>query len=259
MTRLPLAVGLTVREVRSRYQESALGLLWTLLTPLLLIAIYSFFFGRVLGLGGGAAGGVPFALHLFSGYLAWDVFGRTVGEGPDILTGNRAILTKVRVPLETVFHARVLFQLFHASLAGLVLFAAMAVEGIAPGPEVLLLPVLLACLGLFTAGAAMIAGVLGLFLKDLKEVVAVVLLAWLFATPIFYYEAGLGLGEGTLLGTLYRSNPMYWFVTLMRACTVEPGAGHPLAWVLVVLGSYLAYRLGRLMLARSRSLVLDLL
>ena len=63
----------------------------------------------------------------------------------------------------------------------------------------------------------MIVGIFGLFLKDLKEIVSVVLLAWLFATPIFYHEETLHLSPGTLASHLYRANPMYWFVDFTRA------------------------------------------
>lgn len=252
----PLAVALAFRELKTRYEESMLGLVWAFLSPLLLIAIYALFFGKVLGAGGGE---VPFSLHLFSGYLAWDLFGRTVGEGPDIFLANRTILTKVRLPLGSVFHARVFYHLFHMAFATLVLLLAMLVLGLRPGWQLVCLPVVFGALALFTIGGAMIVGVFALFLKDLREVVPVVLLAWLFATPIFYDESLLGLTPGSAAQWLYRSNPMYWFVELTRQCTVRPEGPHLAPLGVLVMGSGVVYLLGCRLLRRSRALVLDVL
>lgn len=256
MKNAALPFGLALRELKLRYEESVLGFVWAFVNPLCLIAIYAFFFGTVLG---GASGDVPFSLHLFSGYVAWDLFGRTIGEGADILIANKTILTKVRLPLVAVFQARVLYHLFHVGFAAVVLVAAMLVLGLRPGPRLLLLPVVLGALALFTAGAAMIAGVLALFLKDLREVIPVVLVAWLFATPIFYDERMLHFAPGSPAALLYHLNPLYWFVEYTRACTVRPDAPSLGGLALMAAGSVALYLLGRAFLARSRSLVLDVL
>lgn len=254
--KVPLAIHLTLRELKTRYEESTLGFVWAFLSPLFLIAIYAFFFGKIFGSGGGP---VPFSLHLFSGYLAWDLFGRTVGEGADILISNTTILTKVRLPLVSVFQARVLYYLFHMAFSTLVLLIAMLVLGLRPGWQIVFLPVVFSALALFTAGSAMIVGVFALFLKDLREVIPVVLLAWLFATPIFYEESMLHLAPGSVPFYLFRCNPMYWFIELTRQCTVRPEGPHLLILAILCVGSWLIYQVGLRLLNRSRSLILDVL
>lgn len=258
MNQFALAWSLALRDLRSRYQESMLGFLWSLLSPLLLIGIYTLFFGQVLGMSA-EPDAPPFALHLFAGYLIWDLFGRLAGEGTDILLGSRAILTKVRLPLRTVFHARLLYHAVHWAFAVAVLLAAMPVAGCVPGLPILSLLPMVVLLGLFALGVAMLFAVLGLFLRDLREVFSLLLTAWLFATPIFYYaERVPALNEG-LPGTLYRLNPLYWFVSWCRDATLLQRWPDPLAALLLAFASLLVFAAGTLFLRRCRRLVLDLL
>jgi len=257
---LRLAAGLAGRELRSRYQESALGFVWSVLSPLLLMALYTLFFGWAMNQGGGEQGMLGFTLHLFSGYLAWDTFARLAGDGPDILLANRAILTKVRIPIDAVFHARMLQQLFHTGIAAVLLLLVALIAGRRPGPMVLLLPVVVLALSLFTLGVTMIVSVLGLFLRDLKEVTSLLLAAWLFATPIFYFIDRMPLlAPDTASGFAYRLNPLFWFVGVVRAATLgaELPALLPLAALCLV--SVGVYWLGRRFLLRCRSLILDTL
>ncbi len=260
LNHLPLGFSLALRELKSRYQESTLGFLWVLLSPLMMIGIYSLFFGRVLGMNESVKTPGGFTLYLFAGYLAWDLFGRMAGEGADIFLGNRSILTKVRLPLDAVMQARILYHLFHWLFATIVLFIVMLFLGISPGWSSLLLPVVVFDLALFTIGVSSFFAVLSLFLKDFKEVLGILLVAWLFATPIFYDARNLGiLGSGRIEGVLYQLNPMFHFVELMRDCTVYGVWPTPLSLGGATLGSILVYVAGRLFLQRSRPLILDLL
>jgi ABC-type polysaccharide/polyol phosphate export permease len=255
---LQLAWGLAVRDLRSRYQDSLLGALWSLVSPLLLIGIYAAFFGRVLGIRA-EPGEPPFVLHLFAGYLVWDLFGRMAGEGADVLLGSRAILTKVRLPLATVFFARMLYHLIHWAFATLALLAVMLLSGLRPGLPILALPLFVLLLCLFTLGVTMLLAVLGLFLRDLREVFAVLLTAWLLATPIFYYAERMpALGEGWL-GALYRANPLLWFVEGFRGAVLHARWPAPSELLLLATVAALVYAAGFAFLRRSRRLVLDVL
>jgi len=257
---LPLGFGLALRELRSRYQESALGFLWVLLSPLMMIGIYSMFFGRVLGMNESVKAPGGFTLYLFAGYLAWDLFGRMAGEGGDIFLGNRSILTKVRLPLDAIMQARILYHIFHWLFATIVLFVVMLFMGVWPSWSALLLPLVVLDLALFTIGVSSLFAVLSLFLKDFKEVLGILLVAWLFATPIFYDARNLGiLGSGRIEGVLYQMNPMFHFVELMRSCTIYGNWPTLLSLGSVTVGSLLVYLAGRAFLMRSRPLILDLL
>lgn len=257
---LSLALGLAGRELRSRYQESALGFAWSVLSPLLLMALYTVFFGKMLGQEQEAGGMLGFTLHLFSGYLVWDTFARLAGDGPDILLANRAILTKVRIPIDAVFHARMLQQLFHTAIAAVLLLVVALVAGRRPGAQVLLLPLTVLLLSGFTLGVTMVVSVLGLFLRDLKEVTALLLAAWLFLTPIFYrLERMPALAPDQALGIAYRCNPQFWFVALSRAATLGDPLPSPLPLLALAVVSAASYWLGRRFLRRCRSLILDTL
>ena len=255
-----LGLGLAGREIKGRYEESALGMLWAFLSPIFLIVIYAFFFGKVMGMEKHGRGPGGFALYLFAGYLAWDLFGRMLGEGPDILLGNRTILTKVKIPMESVFLARMFFHVFHWAFSTVVLVAAILLHGRSLNWTFLYLAPLVAGLSLFSLGCTMFVAVVGLFLKDFKEMVGILLVAWLFATPLFYYYDSIpALQGGTLWGTVYRLNPLYWYVSFFRDCTLY-GRTPPLGpFCLALLGSSLVFLAGKWWLGRSKSMILDIL
>lgn len=258
---MPIAVLLARREIEARYRGALLGLLWPLVAPFVLLAVYWLFFGVILGLDRSAPIRSGFVLHLFSGYVVWDLFARLAGEGPELLGAQRTLLTRVRVPLETVFLSRLLYHLAHQAASLLVLLVVVVASGRGVSAAVLWLPLLLAGLCAFSLAATMLAALVGLVLRDAREVVALVLVAWLFATPVFYDLDGLGpgLGAGTTAGALLRLNPMYWFTALFRDCLFAGPGPAPLALCALVAASLVLFLAVRGLLRRRRGLILDLL
>lgn len=181
------------REVLIRYRGSWLGLAWTVLNPLLMLAIYSFVFGVVFTprlTSSTAAGRLDFALSLFAGLIVFNFFAEVLTRAPGLITANPNYVKKVVFPLALLPAAAVVAALFHAGISSLILVAALAVTGsLSPWAGALplaWLPFVLFVLGLSWAFAA-----LGVYLRDIGQIVGMATTALLFLSPVFYPVAAL--------------------------------------------------------------------
>lgn len=183
-----LIQALVRREVLGRYQGSVLGLAWSFLHPLFMLAVYTFVFSVVFQARwpGGGDSQVEFALVLFTALLAFGIFAECVGRAPGLVLGNPNYVTKVVFPLEVLPVVSLLSALFHASVGLLVwLGFHLLVRGLPPATA-LLLPLALAPLLLMTLGLSWLLASLGVFLRDVSQVVGVLTTTLMFLTPIFY-------------------------------------------------------------------------
>jgi len=188
-----LLVRLAWREVQARYRGSWLGPLWSLLTPLLMLAVYTFVFSVIFKArwGNGLESSTDTALALFGGLTAFTVFAETVGSAPALILGNQSYVKRVVFPLEILPVARLLSNLLQASFA----FSAFAVallifRGTVPW-TMLLLPVALLPLTLLSLGGALFLASLGVFVRDIQQVVSLVITMLMFLSAIFYPVSSL--------------------------------------------------------------------
>jgi lipopolysaccharide transport system permease protein len=177
------------REVRGRYQGTRFGLVWSVLTPLLMLLVYTFVFNFVLKVRWGVAPqetALEFALTLFCGLAVYNVFAETVGRAPGLIIAHPNFVKKVVFPLEVLPVSALLAALVHA-LMGLVLVGVLAACFVrAPGWPVLLVPLLLVPYLCFILGLSWFLASLGTFLRDLGPGLTVALHLLIFLTPVFY-------------------------------------------------------------------------
>jgi ABC-type polysaccharide/polyol phosphate export permease len=176
------------RELKARYRGSVLGFLWSLINPLLLLAIYSVVFTLVFVQR--AAGLHPYALFLFGGVLAWNFFAASLLDASQTFRNNGPLLRKVIVSPEIFPGVSVLAQSFHLALALPVLFAATAVSvaafsGRIGWTAVQIVPVLL-LLAAAALGGALFVSAVSVHFQDLRDLLQSFLTFWFFATPIIY-------------------------------------------------------------------------
>jgi lipopolysaccharide transport system permease protein len=184
-----LILALTKREIVGRYQGSVLGLLWSFLNPVFLLAVYTFVFSVVFKARWGAGDGgskAEFALVLFAGILVFNLFSECVNRAPSLILGNPTYVKKVVFPLEILSWVNLGAALFHTLISFIVwLVFSLFVFG-APPLTSLLFPLLLVPLMLMTMGLSWFLASLGVFLRDVSQVVGILTTALMFLTPIFY-------------------------------------------------------------------------
>jgi lipopolysaccharide transport system permease protein len=183
-----LLARLAWREVQARYRGSWLGPLWSLLTPLMMLAVYTFVFSVVFQArwGEGLESRTDFALALFASLTAFNMFAETVASAPMLILGNRNYVKRVVFPLEILPVARLLSNLVQAGF-GFAAFAAatLIVKGALPW-TIVLLPVVLLPLCLLSLACALFLSSLGVFVRDIQQVVSLVVTMLMFLSAVFY-------------------------------------------------------------------------
>jgi lipopolysaccharide transport system permease protein len=226
------------RDLLARYRGSFGDVLWTILNPLLLMATYFFVFGVVLRTRFGAdTSRSGFVLYFLAGMLPWLPFSEAVGRSPVTILEHRNFVKKLVFPVETL-PVNLTFSGLITELFALALFAIFVLfaRGFIP-LTALWLPVLIVPQLLFTVGLCWFLAALGVYVRDLGQVIGFVLTLWFFITPICYPETSMPRAALAVLG----KNPMYTLVSGYRAIFLEGRAPefHSL-WKLWILSAFVA-------------------
>ncbi len=179
---------LTQRDVVGRYKGSSLGLLWSFFNPLFMLAVYTFVFSVVFqakwGQGNDSQG--EFALVLFAGLIVFNFFSECVNRAPTLILNNVSYVKKVVFPLEILPWVSIGSALFHTVVSlGVWLMFYMLLFG-APQPTTLLFPVMFLPVILLTAGLSWFLMALGVYVRDITQVVSLFTTMMMFLSPIFY-------------------------------------------------------------------------
>lgn len=193
--RLSLARNLIARDITARYRGSVLGILWSLVTPLAMLAVYSLVFGSVLGTRwNGAAvdtGMKGFAIILFAGLIVFQLFADVITRAPTLVLSNVSYVKKVVFPLEILPVVALGSAIFHMGVSLAVLLAFMlTVEGHVPVTAGLL-PAVLVPFSIMILGLGWFLASLGVYLRDASQVVGTVVTALMFLSPILFPSSAL--------------------------------------------------------------------
>jgi ABC-type polysaccharide/polyol phosphate export permease len=176
----PVVQNMVVQELRVRYQRSFLGFVWTLLNPILMMVILSWVFGHIMDR-------VPnYSLFLFAGMVPWSFLSICLNECAFSIINNEGLIRKIYLPKLVFPLVRVLIALVTFVLSLAALFVLLFPLGARPSFALLFLPVAIALLGMFALGLGLIVATLNTFYRDCGHLIAVVLQAWYFATPILF-------------------------------------------------------------------------
>jgi lipopolysaccharide transport system permease protein len=217
------------REVVGRYKGSMLGIVWSLVTPVFMLAVYTFVFSVVFKArwSGGSESKTEFALVLFAGLLVFNLFSECITRAPGLVLANVNYVKKVVFPLEIlpwVTLGSALFQ-FIVSL-GVWLAAYVLLVGVPPW-TVVFLPLVIAPFALFVMGLSWGLASLGVYLRDVGQFIGILVQVLMFMTPIFYPASALPEKFQTFLYV----NPLTPPIEMMRSVMYWGDAPSLLAWL----------------------------
>ncbi len=182
------------REVVGRYKGSMLGIFWSLATPIFMLAVYTFVFSVVFKARWGAGGSdskTEFALVLFAGLMIFNLFSECISRAPGLILANVNYVKKVVFPLEVLPWVSMGSALFHFAVSlGVWLVAYLVLFGV-PHWHVVLLPLVVLPLVLFVMGLSWALASLGVYLRDVGQIIGLVITVLMFLTPIFYPASAL--------------------------------------------------------------------
>lgn len=183
-----LILGLTKREILGRYRGSYFGVLWTLIQPMLLLAVYTFVFGYIFKSRWPNVNepAVELPLVLFCGLMVFNVFSECFNKATGLITSNINYVKKVVFPLEVLPVVTVLASVFHMLISLLVFFLFyLTLIGIPPVTS-LLFPFVLFPFILFCHGVTNFISATGVFFRDISQMTGMVTTVLMFITPVFY-------------------------------------------------------------------------
>lgn len=206
------------RDISSRYKGSYLGMLWSILTPLFMLAIYTFVFSVVFQARWNinTESKIDFAFIIFSGIIAFNVFSDVILRSPNLIISNVNFVKKVVFPLEILVVVAVGSSLFLAGINVLILvLGQLFFSGIIHW-TIILIPLVLLPLVLITLGLSWFIASLGTYYRDINHIINLIVSALMFLSPIFYSVSNI---PDNLKG-LYSLNPITHIVEDMRRVIV---------------------------------------
>lgn len=211
---LYLLYNLVSRDFKIRYRRSMLGVLWSLLNPLLMMIVMSLIFSNIFRWNFEAS--YPYAVYLILGQVLFAIFqDGTNGSMRSIIDAGSLIkkvyVEKIIFPTEKVLFAVVNFALSLIAVALVMLFF-----GVTPSWQIVALPVLLALLVLFTLGVGYLVSALTVYFRDIEHLWSVLTTLWFYLTPIFWPFEALQENGVAWVSQIIQFNPMYHFVACFR-------------------------------------------
>lgn len=184
---LALGMRLFIFDLKERYAGTFFGMLWLVIYPLFMLLIYAFIFGEVLQLRSGASHSTPqFALYLFTGLLAFNAFSEVLVRAPVLLSERRDLLLNTPLPAWLLPFLPVAVSVVLEVLALLVLLVALGVQNELKAAGVLFYCCFLIIRIIFSLAGAYFIAVLGVFIRDLRQLMPVLMTVLLFISPILY-------------------------------------------------------------------------
>jgi len=220
---------LTLREIRVRYKQSLLGVVWALFVPLAMMLTFAFVFCRVTKLADAFTTTMPYPIFLYIGLLPWVFFAQSVNAATSSLVANRNLVTKIYFPREVFPLSAILSGLFDFLLASTVLIGLVVYYDVATPWEfhlhgtVFWVPVAFGVQLVFMAGLGMWLSLANLFYRDVKYLITVLLQLWMFLTNVIY---PLPTGD-PLVKAIISANPMTPIIAAYRRGLIDGLAPEP--------------------------------
>lgn len=204
---------MAIRDVTGRYRGASFGIVWSLISPFLMLIVYTLAFGYIFGSRWpGASGTTDYALLLFLGLIVFGILAECLNRAPSLVVGNVNLVKKVVFPLDILPWTVVASAMFHALTNCVVFMLLFAVMRGVPHPHVILLPLVILPMALVGYGAAALVAAASVYLRDVGQVIGVLSTALLFlSSAIVPVEA---LPEK--FHALFRLNPLTFIIDQAR-------------------------------------------
>lgn len=199
------------RDIQLRYRQTALGVAWAIVQPLLPVAIFVAIFSRLLS---HETGQIPYPLFVLSGLAPWTFVANAVNSASPTFVNNYSLLNKVYFPRAILPAAAVAAAALDGVVAGFAVLAVSLWYGMGPSVSWLLIPLVGAATALLAMASGVAVASLTAVFRDLKNVVPFLVQIWMYATPVFYPAHLVPAPLSPLLGL----NPMAGMLEAFRSC-----------------------------------------
>ena len=199
---------LIARDIKVRYKRSALGFLWVMLNPLLMMLVFYFLFSNLFGKTVG-----NYTAYVMSGITLWQLFAQGTSVASVAFLSNRNLISKIYLPKSIFPISVVASSLVHFVFSLVPLLLIVIASGTPISPYIIFLPLIVIMIFFFSLGISLSISTLAIFFHDVIYIYDVILIAWMYLSAIFY---PISILPGKFQ-TLMSLNPIYHYISLFRA------------------------------------------
>jgi lipopolysaccharide transport system permease protein len=207
------------KDIKVKYKQTALGVTWVILQPLLAMILFTVLFGKVAKL---PSDGLPYPIFYYASLLSWTYFSGSLTMASNSIVSNTSLITKVYFPRILLPAAAVIGSLIDLGIASVILIGLLIFYQVPLTPGLLILPLIMILLVVFTLGVGQFFAALNVNYRDIKHVLPFFVQLWMFASPVVYPMSMVPEGYHWLLSL----NPIAGIIEATRALI----SGRPVPW-----------------------------
>lgn len=239
---------MVAREVKRKYARSYLGIVWSVLNPLLSMAVMSLIFSTIF-----KRSIENYPIYYLTGSTFWSLFANSTEQGMTALVDNRSMLLKVKLPKQTFVIARVFTALTNFGYTCVAYAMMLVVFRIKPTVYMLLFPVDVLFMLLFSMGIAYILSILYVFFADIKYLYSVALQLLMYISALFYPVDRLS----EMMRRVVNWNPIYDYVLFARDVMLYGIMPEPVLWLKIVIWGVASFSVGYFVFKKRENLVMQ--
>lgn len=239
---------LVSREIKRKYARSYLGILWSVLNPLLSMAVMSMIFSTIF-----KRSIINFPIYYLTGSIFWSLFTGATNSAMTALVDNKSMLIKVKLPMRIFPLARSCTALANFGYSLVAYIVMLLIFRIKPNIYMPLLLLYAACLFVFSLGVGYILSILYVLFGDIKHLYSVLLTIWMYLSAIFYPVES----TSPAMQEVIIRNPVYNYIRCARKCVLEGAAPNAEEWARIFIWSVGVYLIGKLYFRKMQTRVLQ--
>ncbi len=236
------------REIKRKYARSYLGILWSVLNPLLSMAVLSLIFSQMF-----ERSIENFPIYYLTGFIVWQLFTESTRSAMTVLVDNKLLLIKVKMPKQVLALSRIftaLANFIYSLIAYMVILFLFRVE---PSVSLVTFPIIVALLLLFCIGIGYILSIAYVFFGDVKHLYSVLLTLWMYMSALFYPVDVLPDYVQRIIGF----NPIYAYVEAARECIMYQHFPSILLWLKILLWGLGIFSLGLYIFKKNENKIMQ--
>ncbi len=233
------------RDFKVKYKRSVLGVLWSLLQPLLMMFVMALVFSQMFKF---RMEGVNYLVYLMTGLVMFNYFSEASNNAMTSVVFNFQLMTKVYIPKYIFPLSKCLFVGINFLLSLIPLFLIVVITGAPISWNYLLLPYVFICMFLFTVGIGFVLSTISVFLRDMFYIYSILLTIWQYFTPIFYDISMLPM----YLQKLFKFNPLYQYVTFARTILLDAKTPSAMTFLWCGLSAVIMFIIGCIVFKRKQ-------
>lgn len=239
---------LVTREIKRKYARSYLGILWSVLNPLLSMAVMSLIFTTIF-----KRSIENFPIYYLTGQIIWSLFSTATSTSMTAIVDNKTLLMKVKLSKQTFITARVLTAVVNFGYSLIAYLIMMFVFKVTPSLSMLLVVVDVFFLVMFSMGLSYVLATLYVFFADIHHLYTVVLTLWMYISALFYPVDSLT----QVMRTIVEINPVYAYIAFARECVLQGTCPGPMRWFQIILWGVGSFVCGYLVFRKNENNIMQ--